>query len=480
MATAIAVASVAALSGVSSAGAATATCSLYAGPFGSDLAPGNQAAPLRTAQRLVDLLAPGQTGCLLSGTYSDEVTGPYVVRFNHGGGPGAPITLRSVPGGRARLRGVVYVPSGSNHVTISDLDIDGRPVITRPPAVSVQIMAEDTILERNDVTNGSTAICTVLGAPGWGRAARTVVRGNRFHDCGRPGVYEHSIYIEAVDGALVTDNLILRSGAYAIHLYPDARATTVTHNVMVDNGGGVIFAGEGDAASSDDTVSQNVIVGSVRRPGIHSWWGGKVGSGNLASSNCMYNPSQTNVDIAGGGFTSRSNVIASPRFVNPGAGDYRLATDSPCLALVGYDTAAKLDTPPAEPTATPTPPPTPSATATAVATATPTPTPASIPTVAPTPAPTATAVPTEPPTVPIAPATPPTHPSPAPTIPAGQGTVPAVDPDAPAVEAARLEIDSGAFSARGGSPATFEKASCRAGNQRSGNGGRSQARCLKR
>ncbi len=65
----------------------------------------------------------------------------------------------------------------------------------------------------------------------------------------------------------ITDNLFLRNGAYAVHLYPYAQRTSVTHNVMVDNGGGVVFAGESGGASSNNTVSQNVITGDWMRPG---------------------------------------------------------------------------------------------------------------------------------------------------------------------------------------------------------------------
>lgn len=471
------------LGAVAPATAATVTCDRYAGPFGADTAAGTQTAPYRTVQRLSEALAAGQTGCLLSGTYSDVVSAPYVLRVNHGGHPNAPLTIRSAPGERATLRGIVYVPMGSDSVTLSNLNIDGRK-LTPDGTNGVQVTAEDTVLEDNDITNQRNSICMVLGSPGWGQAVRTVVRRNVFHDCGdRTNNREHSVYVDWTVGVLITDNIFLRSGTYAVHLYPYAHQTTVTHNVMADNGGGAIFAGEDDAAStsSDNLVSQNVITGSVTRPGIHSWWGGAQGSGNAASSNCVYDNPQTNVDISAGGFTADNNLIASPGYLDPGAGDYRLAATSPCLAIVGYDTAAKLRGEPrdtaASPTTAPVPTPTPTATPTPTSTAVLTSTPTAVPTATPTPAATATATPTPtPPPVATTGLPPAPSPTPAATIPPVQGAGgPAPDGDAPAVEAASYEIDGAAFNASGGSPAAGPK-SCQ-GKPRTRGGRRSHARC---
>jgi hypothetical protein len=442
------------------ASATAATCDRYASPFGADTAAGTQAFPYRTAQRLADSLAPGQTGCLGSGTYTDEVTGPYVLRVGRGGTPAAPITIRSAPGEHATLHGIVYVPQGSDNVTLSDLSFDARR-IPQDKTSGIQIMAADTVIEDSDITNHSYAICMVLGTPGWGTAVRTVLQRNTFHDCGwRNDNKEHSVYVETTQGVLIKDNLFLRSGAYAVHLYPDAQGTTVTHNLFVDNGGGVIFAGEAGAASSGNVVTQNVVTGSWMRPGIHSWWGSAVGHDNLADSNCLFDNPKGNVDVSGGGFAARGNIIASPGFQDPAAGDYRLSPSSPCLALVGYDTGAVLrgdpqpaPTPTPTPTATPSPAPTRTPTPTATPRPTPTPTPTATParTPSPTPTPTPTAAPTEvpPASSPAPPAAPPPADS---TVPgANDGTQPAVDPGQPVVEAARLVIDDQAFTASGGS-----------------------------
>jgi len=181
-------------------------------------------------QRLVDALSPGETGCLRSGTYRQGS-----IRFHHGGRAGAPIRLTSYPGERARVvAGFLYVPHGDDHVIVSDLDIDGNA----SNEVTVQVMAADTILERVGVTNDRRSSCMILGSnSGFGQAERTIVRDSRFHDCGDPadGDQDHAIYLENVDGAQVLDNVFWKTAAWAIHLYPHARNTTVAHAAVFQN-----------------------------------------------------------------------------------------------------------------------------------------------------------------------------------------------------------------------------------------------------
>ena len=49
------------------------SCDKVAAPSGSDSAAGTAASPYRTAQKLADSLAPGQTGCLRAGLYEQDV-----------------------------------------------------------------------------------------------------------------------------------------------------------------------------------------------------------------------------------------------------------------------------------------------------------------------------------------------------------------------------------------------------------------------
>jgi hypothetical protein len=294
-------------------------------------------------QRLVDSLAPGQTGCLRGGTYTQDV-----VRFHHGGQAGAPIRLTSYPGERARLvGGLVYVPHGNDHVIVSDVDIDG----SASDEITVQIMAADTTFERVGVTNDRRGSCMILGSnSGYGQAERTIVRDSRFHDCGDPadGDQDHAIYLENVDGAQIADNVFWNTSGWAIHLYPNARNTTVAHNVIDGNGRGVIFGGDARLASSQNVVEQNLITNSTADYNVQSYWAGPIGTGNVVRDNCLYNGKLGNVG-AQDGFTASANTVADPRYVDRERRDYRLQPDSPCLSVVGYDTASRLVRPLARP-----------------------------------------------------------------------------------------------------------------------------------
>ena len=55
--------------------AAAAQCTRFAAPDGSDQNDGGASTPFQTAQRLVDALSPGETGCLRAGSYGDALTG---------------------------------------------------------------------------------------------------------------------------------------------------------------------------------------------------------------------------------------------------------------------------------------------------------------------------------------------------------------------------------------------------------------------
>lgn len=318
-----------------------AGCTLFAGPAGEDDSPGTQARPFETAQKLVSSLRPGETGCLRGGRYGGRDP---VVEFERGGRPGRPITLRSFPGERATLVGIVIVPEGSSHVTLAALDIEGTG-----GSNTVKIYGADVVVEDNKITNlrrGDS--CMILGSnAGEGQAARVVVRRNRFHDCGSPANdnKDHGIYAQNVLDGEIVGNVFWSSAAYAIQLYPNAQRTRFAHNVVDGDApsvrGGVLFGGDEDYASSDNVVEQNVIA-YAQTHNIASTWSGSVGSGNLARDNCLWAGREGEIETSDGGFSAAGNVVADPMFVEREERDYRLAPDSPCRDVVGYDAAAEL------------------------------------------------------------------------------------------------------------------------------------------
>ncbi len=317
---------------------ASARCSLYASPVGSDSGTGSVARPFATAQKLVDSLRPGAKGCLLGGTYSQPE-----VSFGHGGVAGAPVTLASYPGQEAVLSGgFVYVPAGSDYVTIENLSINA----TAATQVGVQVMASHVSLIGDEITNGHAhTSCVILGSTsGWGQAVDTVIEDSVIHDCGNvvDGNQDHAIYFDNSLDGMVTNSIIWGSAASAIHLYPNAQGNKISHDVIDGNGYGVIFAGSNAYASSGNTVAYNLITDSRVGYGAQSWWGGGTGTRNVFRDNCLFGNAAGEIERPTTGFSSTGNVIAQPLYVNATAHDYMRRAGSHCRPLAGYETAARL------------------------------------------------------------------------------------------------------------------------------------------
>ena len=310
-------------------------CSRFASTSGSNSNPGTAAAPYRTVQYLVGRLGPGDVGCLIEGTFSENVS------FSVGGQPSAPVTLTSAPGGRATIRGLLAISNSANDVVISNLVLNGRNTSATP---SPQVNGDRVVFRGNEVTNEHSAICFALGGTfeQYGRAIDTVIDGNRIHDCGRlPATnHDHGIYLDGTRNARLTNNVIYDNADYGIHLYPDADGSYIAHNIVDGNGEGLIFAGEAgggeyatDYASDGNTVEWNIFTNSTIRANVESWWGGPVGTGNVLRSNCVWNGKGGNIDSSEGGFTASANLVVNPVYVDRAAKNFALASGSPCSAM---------------------------------------------------------------------------------------------------------------------------------------------------
>ncbi|CAN5646593.1 hypothetical protein BH10ACT11_BH10ACT11_16150 [soil metagenome] len=130
---------------------ASTVCDKFASPSGADTAVGSEAAPLRNVETLSQALAPGQTGCLMDGTFAEQNE----VQMRNPG-----ITLTAAPGAHPVLRTRLWI--AANRVTVENIAIDGRNARNLP---SPTITGDDVVVRDNDVTNHHTTICFSIGSP---------------------------------------------------------------------------------------------------------------------------------------------------------------------------------------------------------------------------------------------------------------------------------------------------------------------------
>ena len=169
----------------------------------------------------------------------------------------------------------VYVPNGSDYVDITGLDINTYAT----DQVGVQIMGAYDQVTNDNITNLNTRYsCIILGSDsGYGTASYPLVSNNVIHQCGYNPTdpqEDHGIYDDTSIGAVITNNIFWGMPyGWGVQLYPNAQGTQVTHNVIDNNGNGVVIGGNSLSASSNNTVADNIISDSSRQYNIQSWWG---------------------------------------------------------------------------------------------------------------------------------------------------------------------------------------------------------------
>ena len=322
------------------AGPPAGACDVYAGPSGSDTANGSLAAPFKTVQRLVDSLSPGQTGCLRAGDYPAEEAKNDGFRQLKIATPN--VTLASAPGEEAEIEGRLWIAAGADGVAVEGLTLEGANSHELP---SPTVDADETVFNHDDVTNGHTAICFILGDYEYEVAHRTVIENSRIHDCGESSSnQQHGIYVSSAVGTVILRNWIYDNASRGIQLYPDAQNTTIAGNVIYGNGEGIIFSGNETTASSGTTVVHNTIAGSTVRGNVESYYdpGAPTGADNVVTNNCIYGATSSYYRGPDGsgllqpevGFDASDNLTQNPRLADPLHGDFEPVARSACASMV--------------------------------------------------------------------------------------------------------------------------------------------------
>ena len=332
---------------------AAVTCSKWAATAGSDANAGSQGAPYRSLDKLVGALQGGQAGCLAANQTYYATGGNGVIGAGGTGTAAAPVVITSGPGGRAIVKGQLWLTPASHDIELRELNFRGGYTETGAPLYtkgSHLILHGDRIgVVDNDISD-PRGIC--IGA---GRAHATnpdvndvasdmrVLR-NRIHDCGMaadivwaPGDSgSHGVYLENTLNARIADNLIYHNRWRGLQLWPRNNGAVIERNLFDDNAthvniGSSLGTYGGTFKAENTVVRDNIFSGRVKtfqtgqNPSqLYGYFpAGSPTYGNTVASNCFApgDPAAT-----GNGYALGVNTTAQATFVDRGAGDYRLSS----------------------------------------------------------------------------------------------------------------------------------------------------------
>jgi hypothetical protein len=318
---------------------AASGCDRYASPTGSDTSgTGALNHPLASVEALDGALKPGQTGCLLGGTYGSVSS---TQRMTTNGTAGQPVTITSAPGQQAKLVGLVEVEGA--YTTVADLSIDGSNNLyasrrsgtncAYPVSNGLEIDGAGDIFENNDFYQSVASLRGNGIGIGWNHAAdNTIVRDNRIHDLGQCQAFDQMIYLAHGNNVQIYDNWMWNDPhGWGVQVYPGANDAHIYDNVIDRAGSGFVIGG--GTQVSGNTIDHNIVINSTGLPnaGLAEGVGIKavapLGTDNSFTDNIIYN--NPGGIASASGVTLSGNTTAAPGLADPSNHDYRLTGHAP-------------------------------------------------------------------------------------------------------------------------------------------------------
>jgi hypothetical protein len=289
----------------------------------------------------LDTLTAGQIAYIRAGSYSQNLV------MTRAGSSAAPITIQNYPGEAPVLRPgsgqsdnyPLQVGSGAAYVRLQGLVIEGA---TGPSTANVYAWGNAHDIELSDCEDRNSQRQGFFSDD---TTASIQIIGCYIHDNGGsgPSNRDHNIYMEGRHH-LIANNLIADApNGFDVQIYPSSDGAIVTENTIVGASmDGIILGSDGQTTTNNLTIVDNVIAFNGRN-GIGTYWGGGVGSGNLATMNVVWG--NTDGQLTGSGITYTANAIADPRFVDRANGNFHLQNGSPGrdTGLIGYALRDDLD-----------------------------------------------------------------------------------------------------------------------------------------
>ena len=310
-------------------------CDLFASPSGSDSSgDGSLDSPFASLNRLDAVLRPGQTGCLLAGSYGSTSTWHQI---DTDGTAHGQITITSYPGENATVRG--YVDIEGSYTTLSHLSIDGSNTLYKqvrdgtdcraPVSQPLVIAGQNDVLEYDDYFQSVARLRgNGIGIGFWGDADNTVIRYSKIHDVGQCEAYDHLIYLSHGNNVRIYDNWLYDDAhGRGVQLYPAPTNAKVYDNVIDHAGEGFVVGNEPGYTVSGNQIYDNIITNCMGLPseniagqGIHDIYGGRTGTQNTFHDNVLFNDPGGLGDITA--VRAYGNTTRNPGFINAARHDY--------------------------------------------------------------------------------------------------------------------------------------------------------------
>ena len=155
----------------------TITCTHHVAPSGDDANPGTTDAPWHTIQHAADAAQPGDTVCVGTGSYSEEVT------FSRSGTADVAITFAAAPGETATVQGSLTLTQ-----TTSYLNLIGFAVLDFSDwGITLEGDNHHVLLSHLDVAGGEASVRFTVGyseeAPEYGPVSDIVLEDSVLHNC---------------------------------------------------------------------------------------------------------------------------------------------------------------------------------------------------------------------------------------------------------------------------------------------------------
>jgi len=353
-------------------------CDYYVATNGNDHNDGkSQASPIVTLTHGVSLLHPGDTLCVMSGTYQEALMSNIP-----GGLPAAPVTLQAYPEGATVIikppltspkpPSVLYFDHRSQqYIIVKGFVIDATNVAR--DAVKITYSGTSTDNSANNITLENVEIknANQNGVITTGKANNNIFEGLKVHDNGKYCVTDGVVSPRFCHGFYITtsDNLIkgvesYNNTGYGIHIYNGSPGSTANNNIVwrsnihnnTSNGGIILSSGTGNAAYdniiwgnhngivvSDGAIGTRVFNNTiVMNKGLGMFIGDTQGSkmvpgstGATIENNILYKNAWGDFkDLGSINSTIDHNLEnINPLFVNETGGNFLLSSSSPAIHM---------------------------------------------------------------------------------------------------------------------------------------------------